>query len=216
MMVRVDDAPAQIAGNRSTVYALLARIYRGEVDTALVAGLRGDDLKGALADLGAKFDDDLYSGSQEELVTALAEEFSTLFLGPGPHISPHESVHHEIPKGRWGGLWGDSTVAVNEFMKAFGLAIREDERLIPDHISVELEFMERLAAWEEEAWTKGDKAGALDSIEAQKRFLDEHLSRWAPLFCAKVIDKAGHSLYREMARITTEFIAFDLESLNSQ
>jgi TorA maturation chaperone TorD len=47
----------------------------------------------------------------------------------------------------------------------------------------------------------------------ERRFLDEHLSRWVPAFCDKVMAAAELSFYRELAGLTKRFIEFDREEI---
>jgi TorA maturation chaperone TorD len=166
-----------------------------------------------LAELGVRFEDDFLERPEEELAEDLAEEYAHLFLGPGKHISPHESVHHERDGGDWGQLWGRSTVEVKKFIESTGLSYDSSYTGMPDHISVELEFMEALARHEEQAWSEDDEEEAFRCLAMERRFLEEHLNRWVPAFCDKVTAAAELSFYRELAGLTRRFIEFDWQEL---
>jgi len=74
---------------------------------------------------------------------------------------------------------------ITEFYRAFGLErIQSDQRA--DHLSVELAFMHFLCI--KEAYAEENALADLASIcrDAQRRFLGEHLARWAPSFCAQM------------------------------
>ena len=85
---------------------------------------------------------------------------------------------------------------------------------MPDHISVELEFMQHVVQREAQAWEAKDNETALLCLKNEKKFVDEHLFRWIPDFCEKVVTEADLPFYREMAKLTRTFIEFEKEELN--
>ena len=132
-----------------------------------------------------------------------------LFLGPGEHISPHESVHRKNNDGKPGLLWGKSTVEVKRFIEFPGLHYTSDYTGPPDHISVELEFMQQATLREGQAWEEGDETAAKACLKYDKQFHEEHLMCWIPDFCDKVMAASKSPLYREMASLTKTFIEFE-------
>jgi TorA maturation chaperone TorD len=199
---------------RSNTYGLLALIYRTEVTRALIEHIKGTEFLSVLSGLGISLDDDFLKRPEDELVDDLAVEFTRLFIGPGKHISPHESIHHERGDGDWGQLWGKSTIEVKKFIEASGLEYKSDYHGMPDHISVELEFMKEAARREAQAREENDNEGVLYCLKMEKKFIDEHLDKWVPVFCDKVMDEAVLSFYREMAGLTKSFIEFEKEKIN--
>jgi TorA maturation chaperone TorD len=86
------------------------------------------------------------------------------------------------------------------FYRAHGLRPACGER--PDHIAVELEFGAFLAVKEAMA---GDRSGEVRDFE--KRFLCEHVGRWAPSFSDRIAAEAGRrSLFERAARLLKEFM----------
>jgi len=140
----------------------------------------------------------------------LAVEFTALFLGPGGHISPHESVQAD-PDG--GSLWGDETLAVKHFIEGLDLAFTEEYTGLPDHISVELDLMANLAGHEAQGWEQNDLTRAANALAYQQDFMQEHLLRWVPLFCKKIIETADLAFYRGVARMTRDFLASEAEDI---
>ncbi len=193
---------ARTAIEVSNLYGFLAAVFREEVSEHFLAQLRSPELRQTLTDAGITLDDSLLRGPDQEVLRDLAVEFTALFLGPGEHISPHESVH--LPQG--GNLWGAETVMVRKFVNALGFKYAEEFSGMPDHISVELELMAELARREGVAWEQGDTDGAANSLSYQSQFMAEHLAKWVPTFCSKVMDIAGLSFYRDMARLTVDFL----------
>ncbi len=85
---------------------------------------------------------------------------------------------------------------------------------MPDHISVELEFMQQVIQREAQAWEAEDNQTALLCLKNEKQFVAEHLSGWIPDFCEKVSAAAEMPFYQEMAKLTCNFIEFEKEELN--
>ncbi len=98
-------------------------------------------------------------------------------------------------------------------MERAGFALTPEHRDLPDHVSVELEFMARMAAREAEAIEADDDAEAKQCRWIQKEFLDNHLSRWLPAFCGHAAEHAELSFYRELARLAGHFLDSELASL---
>jgi TorA maturation chaperone TorD len=80
---------------------------------------------------------------------------------------------------------------------------------------VELNFMKLLAEREKETRETEDGEEAGKAMEIQREFLENHLGRWAPLFCGKVIRFASMPFYAEFARLTDAFIQNDLKELGA-
>ena len=193
---------ADNAKSRSDVYGLLSTVFREEPTEALISELRGPRFSGAFSEMGVDLGERFYNEPESEVAEQLAFEFTRLFIGPGPHISAHESIFVEVDEGV-GGLWGEQTVAVKKFIETTGLSYDPGFTGIPDHVSVELEFMRKLTAWEAEKWTEGDKQNAEYCLSVQRMFLEEHLLRWLPRFCDAVMAKAEMPFYRAMAELTS-------------
>jgi putative dimethyl sulfoxide reductase chaperone len=198
-----NDTLANAAGERGNLHGFLAAIFRGELTPDLLHRIQDADFRQALSGAGVQLDDDFLDRPEEQLLEDLAVEYAALFLGPGEHISPHESVHVE---GGTGVLWGLETAAVQAFIEETGFVYDKDFTGLPDHISVELEFMGNLTALEAEAWRENDREQALRSVGLQNEFLSQHLLRWVPAFCAKVEAAAGLPFYGKFARLLADFM----------
>ena len=205
----------EMATARANVYGLLADIFREEPSETLLSKLGAEEFSTALNALNLSLDEMFESTSRVQLVEDLALEFTRLFIGPGSHLSPHESMHVEPRFGEQNSFWSEQTVEVKKFIEATGLEIDESFTGMPDHISAELEFMQRLTAKEAEAWKEPDEAFAANIMKIEKRFLDEHLSQWAPRFCNRVIAQAEHSFYRCFADVMEGFLDFECENLDA-
>lgn len=199
----------ELAGHRSNIYGLLAAIYRREMTSDLLKQLKDPSMLGVLSNLGIKLNNGFLEKPEHQLLEDLAVEYARLFIGPGKHISPHESVHHKRNDGQWGQLWGLSTAEVKKFIESAGLSYQSEYTGLPDHISVELEFMQQVTLAEEKAWEGDDKNLALACLKNEKKFIIEHLAEWIPNFCDKVIKEAESPFYQVMAELTQKFIQFE-------
>jgi len=95
------------------------------------------------------------------------------------------------------------------FYKAFGVELSRDihERL--DHLSVELEFMHFLAYKESYARCHDGAEKTQVVVDAQKKFVKDHIGRWVPLFARMLARKADYGLFRYMADFLSDWIDFD-------
>ena len=204
---------AEMAMARANVYGLLANVFRDEPSEALLSKLRESEFSGALHALGISLDEVFESTSSEQLVEDLALEFTRLFIGPGSHLSPNESMHVDARFGEPNAFWGEQTVEVKKFMEAAGLSVDDSFGGMPDHLSAEFEFLQRLLLKEAEAWTKEEHELGGNILKIEKRFYDEHLARWVANFCDKVIDATGHPFYKQFSEVTKAFIGFERNTL---
>jgi TorA maturation chaperone TorD len=205
---------APLANHRAMIYGFLAAIYRQEVSSGLLKQIKDPQFLKVLSNLGVDLNNGFFQKPEHELLQDLAVEYAHLFVGPGKHISPHESVHHKRDDGQYGQLWGLSTAEVKNFIESSGLEYQPEYTGLPDHISVELEFMQQVLQREEQAWQSDDKETALLCLENEKKFIEEHLACWVPIFCEKVINETELLFYREMAALTKNFIEFEKEEIN--
>jgi TorA maturation chaperone TorD len=203
------------AQQRSNIYGFLARMYRKELSAEMLARIKESYFTEILSELGVHLGEEFFSVSDDELIENLAVEYTRLFLGPGKHISPHESIHYERDDGDWGRLWGASTVEVKKFVESLGLKYKESDTSIPDHISVELELMQKVIEKERQAWIENNDKDALHYLKIEHMFMEDHLLKWIPGFCDKIISETEMSFYSEMARLTKSFIELEEKELNN-
>lgn len=95
------------------------------------------------------------------------------------------------------------------FYKAFGVELSKDihERL--DHLSVEFEFMHFLAYKESYSRCHDGAEKTQIVVEAQKKFIKNHIGRWVPLFCRMLAKKADSGLFKLVADMTAEWMEFE-------
>ena len=141
-----------------------------------------------------------------EGLESLLLDYTRLFLGPDEVIAqPYGSVWLSGEKT----LMGDSSMAVLNLYEEGEFEIAEDFRELPDHIAAELEFLYLLIFRQNQARRSGDAAARETVTALRKRFLDEHLARWAGPFTAAVRSGAQSAFYRELAELTDRFIKME-------
>jgi TorA maturation chaperone TorD len=171
-------------GPREEVYGMLARLFMNPPDDQLVRSLLGDD--------------------DRVDVETLAVEFTELLRGlrPTSPPPPYESLYRE------GVIHGLSTDQVVEAYAAFGVhGSRAMEGEPADHISFELDFMRHLATLEAEAVDPEDIRGVL---QAEDRFLEEHLCKWMGGFSQRLEEHDGTGFYSGAASFTDRWVTDDL------
>ncbi len=193
------------AENRSYYYGFLSTVYLQEPSREFIKSLRESNFLDVLNKSDLRFDKTINNDVSDKHINNLVLEYTRLFIGPGKHISPYESVYRDNENA----LWSETTVEVKNFIESSGLEYSYNWSGLPDHIGVELEFMQRLTCHEKEAWSREDKETAIRCLEFEKKFVDEHLSQWVPIFCNKVKEETQTAFYREIAELTRQFIDFD-------
>ncbi|MGH7216452.1 MAG: TorD/DmsD family molecular chaperone, partial [Nitrospiraceae bacterium] len=95
------------------------------------------------------------------------------------------------------------------FYRAFGVELSKDihERL--DHLSVEFEFMHFLAYKESYSRCHDGADKTQIVLDAQKKFVKNHIGRWVPLFCRMLVKKAGSGFYKHVADLMAEWMDFE-------
>ncbi len=110
------------------------------------------------------------------------------------------------------------------FYQAFGFRVGGELRERPDHLAVELEFMYVLALKEAVAASIGQQDRVEICLEAQRKFIRDHLGRWVGLF-SKALDQStaergGMNVpegpYPRLARLAAGFVSADAERLGLQ
>jgi len=113
-------------------------------------------------------------------------------------------------------VFGQSYVMgdISGFYTAFGLQLSQDihERL--DHLSVELEFLHYLAYKESYALCHDGKEKVQTVVDAEKKFVKDHIGRWVPLFSGMLKKKADYGFYKSIADFTSAWVNFEINFLS--
>ncbi|MBI2874268.1 MAG: molecular chaperone TorD family protein [Firmicutes bacterium] len=117
-----------------------------------------------------------------------AKEYVNLFLVPGSSLCPPYASHYLDYSGPGGGL---ISAMIERVYVVSGLVLSPTLGDLPDHVSVELEFVSHLCRREVEAWQRDDSPeAALAFLEQRFQFLDRHMNLWLPRFARAVLAAA--------------------------
>ncbi len=138
-------------------------------------------------------------GISDAALETLRAEYTRLFLGPGPVVAPPwESVYFSEERL----LFQRETFQVRAWYAHFELAAPGLHREPDDHIGLELSFVAHLAGLALQAFQAHEQERFQGVLEAQRRFLAEHVFRWGPGWCSRVEATSGSDFYRGLALVT--------------
>jgi TorA maturation chaperone TorD len=118
---------------------------------------------------------------------------------------PYESAY--LPREATGWVLAELD---REYARA-GFSVAPSSKEPPDHAAVELEFMSVLCAQEAEAWRRRSLGEALERLEREAAFLQQHLGRWLPELARRVAERDGGTFYVLATDAARTFTAHDLE-----
>ncbi len=216
------EALSEILATRSRNYSLLARLYRVEVDQALLDSLKktnftiDDSLSSDVPDIeeGYRLWTAFLSQTRETVLTDLAVDYVRTFIGAGRNAKmaayPYESVYTSEERL----LMQESRDEVLYLYQAEGLHKIEEFNEAEDHLGIELEFMVFLCARALETLRAGDIQRTLGYLRKQEEFLSKHLLNWVPKFCEDALKFAKEGLYRGLAKVTVGLLKLDQETIH--
>lgn len=145
--------------------------------------------------------------------TDLEAEYNSLF-------APASSQSTPIFETEYGGGHIFAKTAdladIGGFYKAFGLRLSSNSKERLDHIAVELEFMRVLTLKEAYAQTKSWLDKATICVEAERKFLSDHLGKWAPSFLKLVKSSSRHPYYAALADLALKFVEEEIRTLEAE
>lgn len=198
---------------REAIYTTMALFYRGSLDSGLQI-LRDTDLLIKLS----KWENNLTVRREAEMIfnetngnhsnskykKELLEDYYRLFFGPGHILAPPwESVY----EGRDRLIFGKSELSVRRFYHKFGLEVNPKEAA--DHLSFELSFMARLCSFN----SYDHSQNSIGILKAMKKFLQDHLCKWVPIWkdCVKL--NAETKFWIEFSNMTEGWIMENLQEI---
>lgn len=194
-----------LAKNRENIYRLLGRLYKKEITPGIATALKSMDFPLESGDEGLKEGYIMLADYLENTDTSSIEEldvdFAKVFLGAGisegAAAFPYESVYTSRKKS----MMQEARDQVMEIYASKGLVKNgESEKLIEDHVSLELDYMAYLCG-------NGPR-------EEQKSFLENHLLNWVPKLCQDIQKHANTNFYKAVAKITESYLKLDYKILD--
>ena len=194
--------------SRSAAYSLLSKAFAfpGEQFHAETrAGLWTGRLSAAIHGLPYKLPTAAVPQEIPEDYDVFQSEYIRLFevgaCGSAP--CPLYSGHYSRDRTR-------SLQDLIRFYNFFGLSMAAGG--MPDHASVELEFMHYLTAAESTAVDPGER---LSFVRAQRDFLRTYLGNWWPLLLTRVNAQDGLPSYHDIVSLSAYFLEEDASHLDA-
>lgn len=178
---------------RRTIYAFLSRVMSDIPDRRFITDLKNNQQ--LLEVIGEETQAWFNAMSDEDLHEALNTDYTSMFL---LNAQPVESFVLDAKNETLVGL--QNPVMAFYFTHGFELNMDQTELMAPDHLSIELAFMQTLVHRNE--------------IQAQIQFLDEHLFMWVIPYMLGMKNMADTPFYRDICDFMVEFLASDYEFLH--
>lgn len=131
--------------------------------------------------------------------------YTKIFIGPfGAIAHPYSSMYF----GKSNAIMSEETLWVYNFYNKNGLKLdTTSPNNIPDHITIELEFIYYLIYKELSAFNEfNDIKKIKKHYSSQKNFIENHLKIWAPKMCDKIINSDCIDFYKTLAGVLKKFI----------
>ncbi len=199
--------------DRETIYRLLARLYRKEIDGELLESLETMpvDAKNTEFDFrdGARKMKSAIQASNDPL-TDFAVDYARIFLGAGIATGvvayPYESVFTSRDRLVMQEAW-EQVLAI---YKENGIGKTETD-LYEDHVGLELEFMAILCERAGKLIEAGRQEDLERNLDLQKDFLEHHLLNWVPMLTKTMRECPGSNFYKGVALMTDAFLKTEEE-----
>jgi len=137
---------------------------------------------------------------------ALVSSYTRLFMVPGDeYVHPWESPY----RGKEVMLFQESTLDVRERYRAFGFEAEGYRHFPEDHIAMMMHFLGALGSEAYTAHEGHDHERLMEILEAQRSFIDEHLTYWRPRFVEALELRDSLGFYLMFARTLDAFLADD-------
>ncbi|MBI2877973.1 MAG: molecular chaperone TorD family protein [Candidatus Tectomicrobia bacterium] len=162
--------------------------------------------------------EDLYLSLKEE--GGLLEALSVSLPDPPPALEELQEAYTNLFDVGMGGPpcplyegsyvgWGRTQLfeELLRFYEFFGLELSPSGRELPDHLTVELEFMHYLTFQEAQA------EDPFPYRLAQRDFLSRHLAHWVPLMAERLAQKTESGLFARLGEVLCSFTRADLSAL---
>ena len=208
----------ELCAQRDSTYALLARLYRVEVDQPLLDGLHATRFPAATgstkANAGYRALAEYLSNIDERSTTELAVDFARVFIGYGVDsyaaAFPFESVYTSEKRLKM----QEARDEVLAIYHAYGLDKSSEWEESEDHVAAELEFMQVMSERTAKALKEGKEDEAVEMLKTQRAFVGQHLANWVPMFVSDIKYFSQTDLYIGAGELLLGFVQTEVEALD--
>lgn len=170
---------------RIQIYAFLAHVFSVSPNPQMIHELKQNSA--LLSEIGKETLEWFNTTPEEQMENLLKADYALLFETSNP---PVESNVIDSTAPIKDGL--QNPVMMFYTQSGFEFKSSETTIKVPDHISIELAFMQNLITKDETA--------------LQEKFLKHHLAFWAPPYVLSIKEMAKTPFYRDLCDFTAEFL----------
>lgn len=200
-----------ITNSRKTLYSLTSRIFIIEMDADTLSKIEKiENFKEMFPDY-FKWDKRQKLSRYKLINEVLNVDFTDIAI---MHLIPYETFYTRED----GMIESGGSNPVLQIYNDYGYRVNLDRARVvsPDHIGVELEFMSMLIDAQKKAEDSEDFEASKILKDEQKRFLEEHLLAFAPMYLINVAEQARTPFYKDAAKLALEFLLEDYEYLTNE
>lgn len=181
--------------NRIYIYAFLSRVFQDSLDEKFLKDLIENET--LLEMIGEDSKEWFLNTPIEKIKEELNVDYSSVFL---MNAKPIETSVIDSKDEILVGL--QNPVMQFYFQNNYDLNLAATHIQTPDHISIELAFMQN-------SISRGE-------FKVQKEFLQKHLLNWSIPYFISIKEMLKTPLYKDLCDFSIEFLASDFEYVNSQ
>jgi len=198
----------ELSAQRAGMYGLISRIFLQELDEATLARIEGLPNFEELFPSYARWEERQRRTRHRLIDEVLNVDFTDIAI---MHLIPYESFYVRED----GMIESGGANPVLQLYNEYGFRVDyERARVVsPDHIGVELEFMELLVNAQKRAQKAKDQEAVKRLRKSQLEFLQDHLLQFAPMYLINVAEQARTPFYKDAAKLALEFLLEDHELL---
>ncbi|MDQ1299115.1 MAG: putative dimethyl sulfoxide reductase chaperone [Campylobacterota bacterium] len=179
---------------RIYIYAFLSRVMSNILDRRFIIDLKNNQQ--LLEIIGEETQQWFTKTEEETLLEALNVDYTSLFL---LNMQPIESFVLDAKNETLVGLQNPAMAFY--FKHGFELNMDQTELMAPDHLSIELAFMQTMVYRNE--------------TQGQMEFMNAHLFAWVVPYMLGMKSMASTPFYRDICDFMVEFLAADYAFLSN-
>jgi putative dimethyl sulfoxide reductase chaperone len=178
---------------RASIYGFLSTVFEGNLPRKSIEELKNNpDFLELIGENAKKYFDD---NDVDTLDEELNIDFTSAFcVASHPVESSVTDAKHQISTGL------ENPVMSFYIASGFDVNLNNTALLSPDHIAIELGFMQTLVLHDEQ--------------KLQKEFMKKHILKWMPPFFIGAKSLVDTPFYSDFLDFATEFLLSDYELLN--
>lgn len=199
--------------SRARFYRLLYKFYRWPLSAEELDAINAEELRElgrcAESELVAEGFNDMWrylrrrhTGTHEDLNV----DFTRCFLGSATYkgfaCQPYASLF--LKSG--GRIMAEPRNRARNVYKTQRIKLAEGVDLPEDHLAFECEFMAVIGERAADALEKGDAEGALEQLELQRKFLEEHILTWSDRFFSLSVELLRTRFYLGLVKVSKGFL----------